>query len=115
MEVSVLHGLKQGNEVLKEIHKEMNVESVEKLLEETSEAREYQRVCLSLYGLVLAFMVNQEIGEMLSNNLTLDEEDAVQAELRELQAESVSSMATSDLDLLLNIISAPGVSSTARW
>jgi hypothetical protein len=42
----VLHGLKQGNDVLKEIHKELNVESVEKLLEETAEAREYQRVCL---------------------------------------------------------------------
>lgn len=42
--MSVLHGLKQGNEVLKEIHKELNVESVEKLLEETVEAREYQRV-----------------------------------------------------------------------
>jgi charged multivesicular body protein 6 len=45
-EVSVLHGLKQGNDVLREIHKELNVESVEKLLEETAEAREYQRVCL---------------------------------------------------------------------
>lgn len=44
VEVSVLHGLKQGNEVLKEIHKEMNVETVEKLLDETLEAREYQRV-----------------------------------------------------------------------
>lgn len=71
VEVSVLHGLKQGNEVLKEIHREMNVESVEKLLEETTEAREYQR----------------EIGEMLSNNLTLDEEDAVQLELLQLQAD----------------------------
>ncbi len=40
----MLHGLKQGNEVLKEIHKEMNLESVEKLLEETQEAREYQQV-----------------------------------------------------------------------
>jgi len=73
VEVSVLHGLRQGNEVLKELHKEMNVESVEKLLEETHEAREYQR----------------EMNEMLSNNLTLDEEDAVQAELKELQAETV--------------------------
>ena len=45
VEVSVLHGLKQGNEVLKQIHKEMNIESVEKLLEETAEAREYERVC----------------------------------------------------------------------
>ncbi|KDQ30909.1 hypothetical protein PLEOSDRAFT_1036992, partial [Pleurotus ostreatus PC15] len=69
VEVSVLHGLKQGNEVLKEIHKEMNVESVEKLLEETAEARAYQR----------------EIDEMLANTLTLDEEEAVQDELKELQ------------------------------
>ena len=44
IEVSVLHGLKQGNEVLKEIHKELNLESVEKLLEETAEARAYQMV-----------------------------------------------------------------------
>jgi charged multivesicular body protein 6 len=42
----MLHGLKQGNDILKEIHKEMNVESVEKLLEETAEAREYQKVSL---------------------------------------------------------------------
>ncbi|KAF9496085.1 hypothetical protein BDN71DRAFT_777180 [Pleurotus eryngii] len=73
VEVSVLHGLKQGNEVLKEIHKEMNVESVEKLLEETAEARAYQR----------------EIDEMLANTLTLDEEEAVQDELKELQALAV--------------------------
>jgi charged multivesicular body protein 6 len=44
VEVSVLHGLKQGNDVLKEIHKEMNIDSVEKLLEETAEAQAYQRV-----------------------------------------------------------------------
>ena len=40
----MLHGSKQGNEVLKEIHKEMNIESVEKLLDETAEARAYQQV-----------------------------------------------------------------------
>lgn len=48
MEVSVLHGLKQGNEVLKEIHKEMNLDSVEKLMEETAEARAYQQVWISI-------------------------------------------------------------------
>jgi len=72
VEVSVVHGLKQGNEVLKEIHKEMNLESVEKLLEETAEAREYQR----------------EIGDMLANTLTLDDEDAVQNELLALEEEA---------------------------
>lgn len=40
----MLHGLKQGNEVLKTIHKEMNIENVENLLQETAEARQYQRV-----------------------------------------------------------------------
>lgn len=42
--MSVLHGLQQGNEVLKEIHKELNLENVERILEETAEGREYQRV-----------------------------------------------------------------------
>ncbi|SJL05510.1 related to VPS20-myristoylated subunit of the endosomal sorting complex [Armillaria ostoyae] len=73
IEVSVVHGLKQGNDVLKEIHKELNVEQVEKLLEESHEAREYQK----------------EIGELLANQLSLDDEDAVQAELLELQAEAL--------------------------
>ena len=47
--------------MLKEIHKEMNVESVEKLLEETAEAREYQRVRLSSH-LVVFRMFNGPIG-----------------------------------------------------
>ncbi|KAG2350246.1 Snf7-domain-containing protein [Suillus weaverae] len=74
VELSVLHGLKQGNEVLQEIHREMSVESVEKLMDETQEAREYQR----------------EIGDLLANRLTHEEEDAVQAELLALQGETVS-------------------------
>ncbi|KAH8835276.1 Snf7 family [Flagelloscypha sp. PMI_526] len=73
LETSVLHGLKQGNEALKEIHKEMNLESVEKLLDETQEAQAYQR----------------EIDEMLANNLTSEDEDAVQDELKMLQDEAL--------------------------
>lgn len=37
-------GLQQGNAVLKQIHKEINPQSVERLLEETAEAQTYQRV-----------------------------------------------------------------------
>ncbi|KAI1793857.1 Snf7 family [Ganoderma leucocontextum] len=73
VEVSVLHGLQQGNAALKEIHKELNIENVERVLDETQEAREYQR----------------EIDEMLANSLTVEDEEAVQAELRELQLETV--------------------------
>ncbi|EPQ60623.1 hypothetical protein GLOTRDRAFT_124376 [Gloeophyllum trabeum ATCC 11539] len=94
IEVSVLHGLKQGNEVLKEIHKEMNVESVEKLLEETAEAREYQR----------------EIDEMLSKSLSREEEEAVEEELKALQAESVQEAEPRKVDLPAPPTTAPVVS-----
>lgn len=90
VEVSVLHGLKQGNEVLQEIHREMNIESVEKLMEETQEAREYQRVCHNPSFLCCAEVGVQEIGDLLANRLTNDEEDAVQDELQALQVEAVS-------------------------
>lgn len=39
-----MHGLQQGNKVLSEIHKEMSIENVEKLMNETQEAIAYQRV-----------------------------------------------------------------------
>ncbi len=54
--MSVFHGLRQGNEVLKEIQKELNLESVEKLLEETAEAREYQRVSLRRHWTVDSYI-----------------------------------------------------------
>ena len=41
-----MHGLQQGNKVLSEIHKEMSIENVEKLMSETQEAIAYQRVRL---------------------------------------------------------------------
>lgn len=85
VEVSVLHGIKQGTEVLKEIHKELNVETVEKLLEETAEAREYQR----------------EIDNMLTNNLSLDDEEAVQRELRSLQREELPAQGNAEMPLSL--------------
>jgi len=71
IEVSVLHGLEQGNEVLKQINKEMNIERVEKLMDETAEAQAYQR----------------EISEMLSNTLSNEDEEDVQEELKRLQDE----------------------------
>jgi charged multivesicular body protein 6 len=41
-----MHGLQQGNKVLSEIHKEMSIENVEKLMSETQEAIAYQKVRL---------------------------------------------------------------------
>ena len=94
VQISVMHGLKQGNEVLKQIHKEMNPESVEMLLEETAEARAYQRVNLLLHPTITELTIAiKEIDDMLANSLTLDEEEAVQAELLRLQEEAVRHLA----------------------
>jgi len=75
IEEAVLHGLKQGNEVLKAIHKEMNIESVERLLEDNLAAREYQK----------------EIDTLLMQTLTVEDEEAVQEELSQLQEEILNS------------------------
>ncbi|KZT40078.1 hypothetical protein SISSUDRAFT_1060587 [Sistotremastrum suecicum HHB10207 ss-3] len=88
VEQAVLHGLKQGNAVLAEIHKEMNIESVEKLLGETQDAIAYQR----------------EIDEMLSNVITNDDEEAVQQELLELQREAI---AQEEPDVRVSLPTAP--------
>lgn len=44
LEQSIVYGLEQGNEVLKQIHKETSIERVEELMQNTSEAQQYQRV-----------------------------------------------------------------------
>ncbi|KAI8448350.1 Snf7-domain-containing protein [Phakopsora pachyrhizi] len=73
IEKDVLYGLSEGNRVLKEIHKEMDVESVEKLMSDTADGIAYQK----------------EIDEMLMSRMTSEEEEEVQRELEILQAESV--------------------------
>ncbi|EGG01057.1 uncharacterized protein MELLADRAFT_92804 [Melampsora larici-populina 98AG31] len=71
IEKDVLFGLQQGNQVLKEIHKEMNLESVEKLMSDTTEAIAYQK----------------EIDEMMMSKMSVEEEEEVQRELEALQAQ----------------------------
>ncbi|KAI5841042.1 Snf7-domain-containing protein [Morchella snyderi] len=68
---SVLYGLRQGNQVLKEIHKEMSLESVEKLMEETADGIAYQR----------------EISNMLAGRMSNEEEDEVEDELEQMERE----------------------------
>ncbi|GLG99050.1 Charged multivesicular body protein 6 [Gryllus bimaculatus] len=68
IEIQVLNGLKVGNEALKEVHKVLNIEEVEKIMEETREGVEKQR----------------EIDELLSGALTEEDEDAVLNELDEI-------------------------------
>lgn len=73
MQKDVLYGLQQGNEALKEIHKEMSLEAVEKLMDETAEGIAYQK----------------EIDALLGSRLTNDDEDEVEDELAVLEAEQL--------------------------
>ncbi|CUS13692.1 unnamed protein product [Tuber aestivum] len=77
VEKAVLYGLQQGNQVLKEIHKEMSLEAVERLIEETDEARAYQR----------------EVSNLLAGAMTNEEEDAVEDELEALEREILGATA----------------------
>ncbi|KAG0224809.1 Vacuolar protein sorting-associated protein 20 [Actinomortierella wolfii] len=70
MEKQVLDGLKAGNQVLKELHKEMSLADVEKLMDETHEAIAYQN----------------EIDELLSTRLSVAEAEEIERELDELVA-----------------------------
>ncbi|KAJ5549805.1 Snf7 [Penicillium sp. DV-2018c] len=68
----VLFGLQQGTQVLQMINKEMGgIEGVERMMEETEEARAYQ----------------EEVSQMLAGHLSNQDEDEVEDELEALQRE----------------------------
>ncbi|MEQ2300317.1 Charged multivesicular body protein 6 [Ameca splendens] len=65
IEKKVIDGLKVGNECLKKMHEVMSIEEVERIMDETQDAIEYQR----------------QIDDMLAGSLSQEDEDAVLAEL----------------------------------
>ncbi|CAH1645406.1 unnamed protein product, partial [Spodoptera littoralis] len=65
IEVQVIDGLRTGNEALKKVNDILNIDEIEKILDETREGIEKQR----------------EIDELISGQLTEEDEDAVEAEL----------------------------------
>ncbi|CAG8815811.1 42829_t:CDS:2 [Gigaspora margarita] len=73
VEKDVLSGLELGNNILKEIHKEMTIEKVEKLMEDTTDAIAYQN----------------EIEELLSGKITREDEDEILEELRQIEEEQL--------------------------
>ncbi|PKY38340.1 hypothetical protein RhiirA4_311271 [Rhizophagus irregularis] len=74
VEKDVFEGLKQGNLILNEIHKETPIEKVEKLMEDTADAIAYQN----------------EISEALSGKLTSEDEEEILAELDQIVNEQVN-------------------------
>uniref|UniRef100_A0A023FUR6 Protein-sorting related protein n=1 Tax=Amblyomma parvum TaxID=251391 RepID=A0A023FUR6_AMBPA len=71
IEIQVVEGLKVGNESLKKLHEVLCVEEIEKIMDETHEGIEKQK----------------EIDDLLSGQLTAEDDDAVLAELEALVAE----------------------------
>ncbi|XP_035432446.1 charged multivesicular body protein 6-A [Spodoptera frugiperda] len=65
IEVQVINGLRTGNEALKKVNDILNIDEIEKILDETREGIEKQK----------------EIDELISGQLTEEDEDAVEAEL----------------------------------
>ncbi|XP_059804374.1 charged multivesicular body protein 6 [Hypanus sabinus] len=73
IEMKVIEGLKIGNDCLKKMHEVMSIEEVERIMDETQEAVEYQR----------------QIDEILAGGLSQEDEDAILAELDAITQEEV--------------------------
>ncbi|KAL6475627.1 hypothetical protein MHYP_G00166670 [Metynnis hypsauchen] len=65
IEMKVIEGLKVGNDCLKKMHEVLSIDEVERIMDETHDAIEYQR----------------QIDDILAGSLTQEDEDAVLAEL----------------------------------
>ncbi|XP_014282809.1 charged multivesicular body protein 6-A [Halyomorpha halys] len=68
VEMRILEGLKVGNEALKKMNEAMNIDEIERIMEETAEGIEKQK----------------EINELLNGKLTEEDEEAVDREYEEL-------------------------------
>ncbi|XP_037664501.1 charged multivesicular body protein 6 [Choloepus didactylus] len=71
IEMKVVEGLRFGNECLNKMHQVMSIEEVERILDETQEAVEYQR----------------QIDELLAGSFTQEDEDAILEELNAITQE----------------------------
>ncbi|KAM7068234.1 charged multivesicular body protein 6 isoform 1-T1 [Molossus nigricans] len=73
IEMKVIEGLQFGNECLNKMHQVMSIEEVERVLDETQEAVEYQR----------------QIDELLAGSFTQEDEDAILEELDAITQEQI--------------------------
>ncbi|KAK9373865.1 Snf7-domain-containing protein [Lipomyces chichibuensis] len=73
VEKDVLFGLQQGSFVLREINREMSMDKVERLLDESADGIAYQN----------------EVSQMLANSITNSEEAEIEDELEAMQREEV--------------------------
>lgn len=82
---SVVLGLQQGSKVLQDLNQRMPIEQVEKIMEDSAEAQAYQEVGPRLIVAMPKLTFEQEISQVLAHNLSLSEQEAVEAEYSRLQ------------------------------
>ncbi|XP_067914512.1 charged multivesicular body protein 6 [Heterodontus francisci] len=73
IEMKVIEGLKIGNDCLQKMHEVMSIEEVERIMDETQEAVEYQR----------------QIDDILAGGISQEDEDAILAELDAITQEEI--------------------------
>ncbi|KAK9344147.1 Snf7-domain-containing protein [Lipomyces starkeyi] len=73
VEKDVLFGLQQGSQVLREINREMSMDKVERLLDESADGIAYQN----------------EVSQMLANSITNSEEAEIEEELEAMRREEL--------------------------
>ncbi|XP_066139537.1 charged multivesicular body protein 6-A [Euwallacea fornicatus] len=83
IELQVVDGLKQGNEALKKMNDSLNIEDIERILDETREAKEKQ----------------DEISSLLSGGLTDEDEEAVEDELAAILKEQMPNVPSGDVHI----------------
>ncbi|TPX60310.1 hypothetical protein PhCBS80983_g01883 [Powellomyces hirtus] len=77
VEQDIIKGLQHGNAILKQIHTETSLETVQKLMDDTADAIAYQA----------------EIDELISGTMSPEDEDEIMAQLDELEAEELAEKA----------------------
>ncbi|CAJ0920868.1 18962_t:CDS:10 [Entrophospora sp. SA101] len=86
VEKDVFAGLEKGNSILKEIHKEISIEKVEKLMEETEDAISYQNEIEELLSKFSKVPDTQL--PTVEENLVVDQEEQLETKLKPEKAKS---------------------------
>nr|CAG8445912.1 9622_t:CDS:2 [Entrophospora candida]CAG8451512.1 997_t:CDS:2 [Entrophospora candida] len=88
VEKDVFAGLEKGNSILKEIHKEISIEKVEKLMEETEDAISYQN-----FESKFSKVPDTQL-PTVEENLVVDQEEQLETKLKPEKAKSKKKLET---------------------
>ncbi|KAK3004788.1 hypothetical protein RJ639_019921 [Escallonia herrerae] len=99
---AVFESLKAGNNAIKAIQSEVNLEDVQKLMDDTAEAKAYQDVSLAtyLFHSTSSILLWLEINAILGEKLSAEDEEEILAEFENLETQ----MTLQDLPKAPNLV-----------